>query len=99
VLSLVGFFVLDAVSLLAIARDAERFPNTDAAGMLAMSLVFIDLGFIVFFAIAAGTRIRRWLWRRRMRIQGPDPAKAGTGRLGTVREHPGDSGPAGSRFP
>ena len=64
VLSLVGFFVLDAVSLLAIARDAERFPNTDAAGMLAMSLVFIDLGFIVFFAIAAGTRIRRWLWRR-----------------------------------
>jgi hypothetical protein len=64
VLALVAFVTLNVVYIPMIGRTAERFPNTDAAGMAAMSLVSIDVCFLVFLGIAIGSRARRWLWLR-----------------------------------
>jgi hypothetical protein len=48
VLAVVASVTLNVVYIPMIGRTAERFPNTDAAGMAAMSLVLIDGCFLVF---------------------------------------------------
>jgi hypothetical protein len=64
VLAMVAFVTLNVLFIRGIGRAAERFPNTDAAGMQTMSLIVIDGLFLVFFAKAVGSRARRWLWLR-----------------------------------
>lgn len=64
VLAMVAFVTVNVYLFRGIGRVGERFPYTDAAGMLTVSLVVIDGCFLGVFAIAIGSRIRRWLWRR-----------------------------------
>jgi hypothetical protein len=64
VLAMVAFVTLNVLLIRGIGRVGERFLYTDAAGVLTVSLIVIDGYFLVFFAIAGGSRARRWQWRR-----------------------------------
>jgi hypothetical protein len=64
VLAMVAFVTLNVLNIRGIGRAAEQPPITDAAGMLTLSLIVIDGYFVVFFAIAVGSRARRWRWLR-----------------------------------
>ena len=64
VLAMVAVVTLNVYLIRGIGRVGERFPYTDAAGMLTVSLVVIDGCFLAFFAVVVGSRARRWLWRR-----------------------------------
>jgi hypothetical protein len=63
-LALLGVIAFDLWAIPAIGERERQYPNTDAAGMLAMSVVFITLGVATVCGMAVLSHLKRWHWRR-----------------------------------